>query len=222
MRALALSASSAAFLALFAPTDAQAGAWIAPAEGQEIWTDVAGERDGFEYLETSAYWEIPVFDDDSVVIAPWVEQSPDASDEGWKAESVVGLKHAIVRTDHAAIALQAGAVWDSQPQAHCGEAAAELRWLGGVILDIPISSISKRPRAKAATRVKTRGSISPQAIGRGRIGSAWRNSTTTRPHTATRRSNSNSHSFASTEKTPAKGCKLACARASTAATQSLL
>jgi len=114
-----------------APAPAAAGAWIAPAGGQEIWTSVAGERDEQSFYETSAYWEAPVGDELSVVAAPWLEQNYDTV-EGWRAEAVVGLKHAVLRRGPLVMAVQAGAVWESHPDLGCSEGGAELRWLGGL------------------------------------------------------------------------------------------
>lgn len=114
------------------PASAHAGAWIAPKGGQEIWTNAAGQRDGVNVFETSAYYEIPTNDTVAVVAAPWVEQADDLGDDGWRAEATLGLKTALIRNDRGAMALQAGAVWTSDPDRGCGEAGAELRWLGGV------------------------------------------------------------------------------------------
>jgi hypothetical protein len=114
-----------------APTPAFAGAWFVPEDGEEIWTNVAGERGDLEYFETSAYWEIPLAERTAFVATPWVEQAADSAD-GWRAEATFGFKRALMRGDHGAMALQAGAVWTSAPDAACGEASAELRWLGGV------------------------------------------------------------------------------------------
>lgn len=121
------------FLSLIAaltPTPAAAGAWIAPEGGQEIWSNVAGERDELRFYETSAYWEVPFGEANSFVAAPWLEQNYDTL-EGWRAEGVVGLKRAVFRSEDTVMALQAGALWMSHPAEGCSEGGAELRWLGG-------------------------------------------------------------------------------------------
>ncbi len=109
---------------------ANAGAWIAPEGGQEIWSNVAGERDELQFYETSAYWEVPFGERNAVVAAPWVEQNYDTID-GWRGEAVVGLKRAIFRGESTVMAVQAGALWMSHPNEGCSEGGAELRWLGG-------------------------------------------------------------------------------------------
>lgn len=117
-------------LAALIPGPAFAGAWIAPEGGQEIWTNVAGERDELSFFETSAYWEIPLDDDTSFVAAPWLEQNYDTYD-GWRGETTLGAKRALFRGDHMAMAVQAAALWVSHPEEGCSEGGAELRWLGG-------------------------------------------------------------------------------------------
>ena len=113
-----------------APAPAFAGAWVAPEGGQEIWTSVAGEREGLSFFESSVYWEVPLREQTSVVVAPWVEQNVDTLD-GWRAEASVGLKQALFRHDNMVVAVQAGAVWKSHPDLFCEEAGGELRLLGG-------------------------------------------------------------------------------------------
>lgn len=118
-------------VAALSPAPASAGAWIAPEGGQEIWTNVVGERAENTFYETSAYWELPVGEETSFVAAPWVEQNYDTTD-GWRAEATVGVKRALFRGDHMAMAVQAGALWSSHPQENeCGEGGAELRLLAG-------------------------------------------------------------------------------------------
>lgn len=107
-----------------------AGAWIAPEGGQEIWTSVAGERAGLNFFESSGYLEAPIGPRDAIVAAPWVETNYDTMD-GWRAEATVGFKHALRRSDDYAIAVQAGALWVSHPEAECSEGGVELRFLGG-------------------------------------------------------------------------------------------
>lgn len=112
------------------PLPANAGAWIAPEKGQEIWTNAAGARDEVYFFESSAYLEAPLGERTSFVAAPWYEQNYDTLD-GWRAETVVGLKRTIFRTDDTVMALQAGALWISHPSSECSEGGAEFRWLGG-------------------------------------------------------------------------------------------
>lgn len=117
-------------LTVFAPAPATAGAWLAPEGGQQIWTSVAGEREGVSFFESSAYFEAPVGDATSVVVAPWVEQGYETVD-GWRAEATIGAKRALYRDDANVVALQAGAVWMSHPGQDCSEGGAELRLLAG-------------------------------------------------------------------------------------------
>lgn len=109
---------------------AEAGAWPAPEEGQEIVTSTAGKRDGYTTFESSAYWEAPLNPQTSVVIAPWSESAGDL-ESGWRGEAVVGVKRAIFRDDRNVMALQVGAYWRSDPPGDCGEGGVEARWLGG-------------------------------------------------------------------------------------------
>ena len=113
------------------PTPALAGAWIAPEGGQEIWTNSFSERDENNVvIETDLYWERPFGERTSFVATPWVETNYITPD-GWRAEAVVGLKHAIFRDDENVMAMQAGALWVSHPDPGCGEGGVEARWLGG-------------------------------------------------------------------------------------------
>lgn len=118
-------------MAAFAPSQAWAGAWIAPEEGQEIWTNVAGQRGGVSFFESSAYWEIPLREDVAAVAAPWVEQGYDVGEDGWRAEATLAAKKSLFRGERSAMALQGGAVWTSLPTDGCGEGGAELRGLYG-------------------------------------------------------------------------------------------
>jgi|CXWL01.1.fsa_nt_gi hypothetical protein len=114
------------------PAPALAGAWIAPEDGQEIWTSVAGLRDEeVGFFETSAYYEIPIAERVAVVAAPFFEQAYDVGDEGWRAEATLALKTAILRDDRTAVAIQGGVVWNSWPNFGCAETGAELRFLAG-------------------------------------------------------------------------------------------
>ncbi|PZO52045.1 MAG: hypothetical protein DCF16_10170 [Alphaproteobacteria bacterium] len=112
------------------PAPALAGAWIAPEGGQEILTTVAGEREGLTFYETSTYWEVPLGDDASVVASPWFEQNYDTV-EGWRGEATLAFKGVILRNGPAVAAMQAGALWVSNPPEGCSEGGVELRWLGG-------------------------------------------------------------------------------------------
>ncbi len=124
---------------------ARAGAWVAP-ESQEIWTSVVGERADQSYYESSGYWEVPLDGENALVATPWVEQNYDTLD-GWRGEAVLGLKHAVRRTERGAIAIQGGALWVSHPNEGCGEGGVEARFLAG-------RSIGRRSFAnvEAATR----------------------------------------------------------------------
>lgn len=117
-------------LAALAPAPASAGAWIAPEGGQEIWTNVAGQRDGLAYYESSAYIEQPIGEQTSIVLAPWVEQNYDTTD-GWRGEATVSAKHVVLRYDDTIVAIEAGALWSSHPSAGCSEGGAEARVLMG-------------------------------------------------------------------------------------------
>jgi len=112
------------------PAPALAGAWVAPEGGQQIWTTAAGEREGVSFYESSAYWEIPISGDASVIAAPWYEQNYDTA-EGWRAETTVALKGVVLRNGADVMAVQAGALWVSNPPDGCSEGGAELRLLGG-------------------------------------------------------------------------------------------
>lgn len=116
------------------PLPAYAGAWIAPEGGQEIWTTVAGARENLNFYESSAYWEIPVGERTSVVAAPWVEQNQD-TENGWRGEAMLGAKRAVMHMGNTVVAVEAGAVWVSDPDEGCGEGGAEVRWLGGRSID---------------------------------------------------------------------------------------
>ncbi|MBI3438789.1 MAG: hypothetical protein HY054_09115 [Proteobacteria bacterium] len=120
-------------VAICAPATANAAAWIAPIDGQQIFTSTYGNREGLRYSETSGYLEAPVTKNDSVVIAPWLIQDY-IDDNGWRAEATAGVKHVITHTDHTVAAVQVSALWVSSPPAHCDEGGAELRVLGGVNL----------------------------------------------------------------------------------------
>lgn len=123
--------ASVAALAL-TPAPAQAGAWLAPEDGQEIWTNVTGLREGgVNFLETSAYYEFPVNERWAVVATPMLEQAYDVGNNGWRAEGTLALKAQVAHSDRAAMALQGGLAWNSWPGSGCGQMGMELRWLGG-------------------------------------------------------------------------------------------
>ena len=117
------------------PASANAGAWIAPVGGQEIWTHTAGQDEyGFVFYETSAFWELPVGESPiSFVATPWLSETP-ANPEGFRAEATIAAKTALFRSDRGAMALQGGVLWVSDPQFGCSEAGVEARWLGGLSL----------------------------------------------------------------------------------------
>jgi len=122
------------FLSLIAaltPLPAHAGAWIAPEGGQEIWTNVVGQREGLTFYESSGYYEAPVTESTSAVFAPWYENSY-SSAEPWRAEALVGAKHVVHRSEGGTVvALQGSAFWTSAPEGDCGEGGAEVRPLAG-------------------------------------------------------------------------------------------
>jgi hypothetical protein len=112
------------------PAPANAGAWLAPEGGQQIWTGVAGARDEVFFFEGSGYLEQPFARRMSIVVAPWYEQNYDTMD-GWRAEAVVGVKHVLFRDDDIVLAAQVGALWTSDVSPECSEAGGEFRVLGG-------------------------------------------------------------------------------------------
>lgn len=119
-----------ALIAALTPAPAHAGAWIAPKEGQQIWTNAAGTREEVYFFESSVYLEAPFGDRTSLVVAPWYEQNYDTPD-GWRAEALLGVKHVLYRSANTVMAVQAGPLWISHPLPECSEGGAELRWLGG-------------------------------------------------------------------------------------------
>ena len=123
-----------ALLLPFAVEPAFAGAWIAPEEGQEIWTNSAGERGDMQAYESSVFIEAPLRPEASLVAAGWVEQGYAAGPELWRGEALLGLKHVVGRWSDTVSAVQGGAFWRSDPPADCDEGGAELRWLGGTSL----------------------------------------------------------------------------------------
>lgn len=99
-----------------------------------MWTTTYGKRQGLSYYETSGYLEAPITRNDSVVISPWLIQDYIDDENGWRAEATVGVKHVITHTEHTVTAVQASALWVSDPPAHCQEGGAEVRALAGVNL----------------------------------------------------------------------------------------
>lgn len=119
-----------------APAPAAAGAWIAPTGGQTIVTTAVSENEeGYPLSEGSIYYERPVQHDTSIVFAPWIEVDPNVvsadSDDYWRSEVSLGLKHAVYRSDDNVVALQASAIWVSDPDQTCSEGGAEFRVLAG-------------------------------------------------------------------------------------------
>lgn len=80
--------------------------------------------------EGSAYWEAPLGDRHALVLAPWAERSEETQD-GWRAETAIGVKRAVVREAETVVAMQASAVWVTTPPDACGEGGAEARVLAG-------------------------------------------------------------------------------------------
>ncbi len=145
-------------MAVCAPATANAAAWIAPLDGQQIFTSTYGKREGLTYYETSGYVEAPVTHNDSLVIAPWVIQDFIDDENGWRAEATVGVKHIIHHTEHTVAAVQASALWVSDPPQHCQEGGAELRALAGV--NLPHNSFVN---AEVAERVLSGGCADQRA-----------------------------------------------------------
>lgn len=127
-----IRASLSLGLLVFAAARAEAGAWIAPEGGQVIQTEVLSAPDDAPVLESQLYLEAPVAERVSLVARPWLENGETVGEEGWRAEVEGGVKAAVLRTPNAALAVQASAVWRSDPDFGCGEGAGEVRALGGV------------------------------------------------------------------------------------------
>ena len=102
--------------------------------GQKIWSNVAGQRDVLNYYETSGYLEAPLDAHNAVVISPWIERAYTDCSDGWRGEATAALKHTVLNTNHMAMAVQAGALWVSDPPEHCSEGGVGLRALGGLNL----------------------------------------------------------------------------------------
>jgi hypothetical protein len=136
---------------------AEAGAWIAPEGGQAIQTEVVGARNEAAYLESQLYLEQPIGPRVSLVARPWLENGASVGEQGWRAEAEGGVKAALVRTAGAAIAVQASALWRSDPDPGCGEGGGEVRALGGVSLADGRGFVN----AEAGARVPDGGSRRP-------------------------------------------------------------
>lgn len=93
-------------------------------------TTSIGQRDELPFYEGSGYWEFNAGEHNALVISEWVEQNYD-SEDGWRAEAVIGLKRAVFADDDIVVAVQIGALWNSHPGGDCGEGGAEFRLLGG-------------------------------------------------------------------------------------------
>ncbi|MFT3726550.1 MAG: hypothetical protein QM759_01825 [Terricaulis sp.] len=91
----------------------------------------AGRRDGVTTYESTAYLEQRFTENDSLVFSPWTEENAALIS---RSEATFGVKHVLTRSDHTVTAVQAGAVWVSEPPQHCEEGGAEVRFLGGVNL----------------------------------------------------------------------------------------
>lgn len=112
------------------PAPAAAGAWLAPADGQEIVTNTLGERSETLVYESSTYWEMPFESGEtSVVLTPWFETNSDTWD-GWRGEGTIGVKHVVYRDERNIVGFQASALWVSHSDG-CSEGGAEVRFLGG-------------------------------------------------------------------------------------------
>lgn len=108
-----------------------AGAWIAPEGGQRITTSAVGQREnGAYYYEGAVYYEAPLGEDASLVFAPWVETDGTQGD-GERIEATLSAKHVVYRSENNVVALQAGALFVSDPSGGCSEGGAEMRVLGG-------------------------------------------------------------------------------------------
>lgn len=113
---------------------AWAGAWIGADGVQAIDTVAAGEREDRGVLESQLYVEAPFLDDYAFVAQPRLETwAADGSGEtDWRGEASVGVKRLLARGRASAMAVQASALWRSNPDAGCGEGGGELRGLAGV------------------------------------------------------------------------------------------
>jgi hypothetical protein len=76
------------------------------------------------------YYEAPIGDDTSIAFASWIETDPSQGD-GDRIEATLSAKHAVYRSGSDVVALQAGALFVSDPSEGCSEGGAEARVLGG-------------------------------------------------------------------------------------------
>lgn len=120
--------------ALLSPAYAHAGAWIAPEHGQSIDNAAVTSREDGAVYEVSAYIEVPIAARISTVATGWGEWAAADATAGSRSEATLAVKYAILRTEHAAMAVQAGAIWNINPNEGCSEGGAEVRWLGGMNL----------------------------------------------------------------------------------------
>lgn len=112
--------------------EAQAGAWIAPEDGQDIFTLTHGQDAfGGYQTETDYFWERPLSRRFSLVAHPRMESGA-AYMDGWRADADLGVKAAFLRGDDGAAAVQAAAVWRSDAEPGCAEMGGELRLMGGM------------------------------------------------------------------------------------------
>lgn len=88
-------------------------------------------RDEVYYGETAAFLEIPASPQSSIVLSTWLQNGAGAGPRDWLADTSLGWKRALVRTDDSAMAVQVSAVWSTEPGDQCSEGGAEARWMGG-------------------------------------------------------------------------------------------
>lgn len=120
---------SGLILAVSAPA-AQAGAWLAPEEGQVITSVGVGARGDVRVTESATHGEQPLSETSALVLTSWTEHAPDL-ERGWRAEAVFAAKRVLLRGQGRVMAVQGGAYWQSDAPAGCGEGGVEARWLGG-------------------------------------------------------------------------------------------
>ena len=127
-------------VAALAPAPAAAGAWVAP-HAQTIVTtsvgvheeDSANFLDESTYYESAVYYEAPVGRRTAIVSSVWGEWD-ERNDEESRGEATVGVKRVLRRSGSQVMAMQASALWVSQPEfAECSEGGAELRVLSGYV-----------------------------------------------------------------------------------------
>ncbi|MGE3142357.1 MAG: hypothetical protein AB7L65_03470 [Hyphomonadaceae bacterium] len=110
-----------------------AGAWIAPEGGQSIQTDAIGAReDGAAYVETQYYWERPLTPRRALIIRPWLQTEKSARETLTRGEVQIAAKAIVAQTRRTVTAVQASALWRSDPAPGCSEGGGEARMLGGL------------------------------------------------------------------------------------------